>query len=314
MAPKVFVSHASEDKDRFVLEFATKLRSRGVDAWLDRWEMLPGDSLVDKIFEEGIKEAAAVIVVLSRFSVEKPWVREELNAAFVKRVNSGSKLIPVVIDDCQVPEALNSTLWQRVDKLTEYEASLDRIVAAIFGSTDKPPIGQQPQYSKSFVASIGDLSNMDSLVLKLACDDALKTGTDFINPGKVYLVDNKPVVPEAELEDSLEVLDQHGYVELSRTLGAGLSHFRVTTFGFDAYAHACIPNYDEVVAAVVAGIVNKQLHDNVTLEHELGKPRMLIDHILDVLESRRHISQSKMIDGLQRIYNISPTLKRSLRN
>ena len=61
--------------------------------------MLPGDSLVDKIFGEGIKDAKAVIVVLSNFSVEKPWVREELNAAFVKRINNGSKLIPIVIDD-----------------------------------------------------------------------------------------------------------------------------------------------------------------------------------------------------------------------
>jgi hypothetical protein len=72
MAPKVFVSHASEDKDRFVLGFATELRARGVDVWLDKWEMLPGDSLVDKIFEEGIKGASAVIVVLSKFSVQKP--------------------------------------------------------------------------------------------------------------------------------------------------------------------------------------------------------------------------------------------------
>ena len=58
MNPKVFISHASEDKERFVMNFASKLRANGVDAWLDKWEMLPGDSLVDKIFEEGIKEAA----------------------------------------------------------------------------------------------------------------------------------------------------------------------------------------------------------------------------------------------------------------
>ena len=38
-APKVFLSHASEDKDRFVLQFATQLRARGIDVWLDRWEM-----------------------------------------------------------------------------------------------------------------------------------------------------------------------------------------------------------------------------------------------------------------------------------
>ena len=56
-APKVFISHASEDKDRFVLGLATKLRDSGVDAWLDKWEMLPGDSLVDKIFEADGEDA-----------------------------------------------------------------------------------------------------------------------------------------------------------------------------------------------------------------------------------------------------------------
>jgi hypothetical protein len=44
MEPRVFVSHASEDKDRFVLGFARRLRENGVDAWLDQWEMKPGDT------------------------------------------------------------------------------------------------------------------------------------------------------------------------------------------------------------------------------------------------------------------------------
>ena len=48
--------HASEDKERFVLEFASKLRQNGVDAWVDKWEMKLGDSLVHKIFEEGTKQ------------------------------------------------------------------------------------------------------------------------------------------------------------------------------------------------------------------------------------------------------------------
>ncbi|WP_240364837.1 toll/interleukin-1 receptor domain-containing protein [Pseudomonas syringae] len=96
MSPKVFVSHAGEDKDRFVLDFAKQLRANGVDAWLDKWEMLPGDSLITKIFEEGIKDAQAIIVVLSKNSVEKPWVKHELDDACVKRINTGSKLIPLL--------------------------------------------------------------------------------------------------------------------------------------------------------------------------------------------------------------------------
>src|SRR4030081_2036555 len=103
--PKVFLSHASDDKERFVLAFAKRLRDKGVDDWLDKWEILLGDNLVDKIFEEGLKQGAAVIIVLSRLSVEKPWVKEELNASFVARINRQTKIIPVVIDDCTVPES-----------------------------------------------------------------------------------------------------------------------------------------------------------------------------------------------------------------
>jgi histidyl-tRNA synthetase len=114
-APKVFLSHASEDKERFALNFAEKLRKSGVDVWLDKWEMLPGDSLIDKIFEEGIKNAQAIIVILSKNSVSKAWVKEELNAAVVRKINGSSKIVPVLIDDCEVPEALKSTLWERMD-------------------------------------------------------------------------------------------------------------------------------------------------------------------------------------------------------
>ena len=79
--PNVFVSHASEDKDRFVIEFATKLRESGIEAWLDQWEILLGDSLVDKIFEKGIRDAQIVVIVLSRNSIKKPWVKGELEAS-----------------------------------------------------------------------------------------------------------------------------------------------------------------------------------------------------------------------------------------
>jgi hypothetical protein len=49
--------------------------------------------------EEGLKEARAVIIVLSKVSVQKPWVREELNTSVVNRISRGTRLIPVVIDD-----------------------------------------------------------------------------------------------------------------------------------------------------------------------------------------------------------------------
>ncbi len=85
--PKVFIIHASEDKERFVLSFYDRLRAKGIDAWLDTFEMLPGDKLVTKVFEEGLKQSDAVIVVLSAVSTAKPFVRKELDAAVIKSIN-----------------------------------------------------------------------------------------------------------------------------------------------------------------------------------------------------------------------------------
>jgi hypothetical protein len=310
MTPKVFISHASEDKDRFVLKFAEQLRQKGIDAWLDKWEMLPGDSLVDKIFEDGIKEAKTVIVVLSNISVNKPWVKEELNAAVVKKINNRCKLIPVVIDNCEIPEALKSTVWETITDLSAYEASLERIVASIFGVTNKPPIGSPPDYVKSFVSPIAGLNSLDSLILKLSFERALNLNDHILDPKNVFLKDNKWLVPEQELEGSLEILDRNGYIKIPGRIGG--SHYQITTTGFDAYANACIPDYQNIIKTVAFAIVNKGLQSNIELQQELNNPLTLIDHILDILEINNYVSLSRSSGVLTRIYIVSPALKRSL--
>lgn len=157
MAPKVFIIHAGEDKERFVRGFAKRLVEGGIQAWFDEWEIHPGDSLVDRIFEEGVKSADAFVIVLSQYSVSKPWVKEELNAAIVKRVNKGSKIIPVILDDCEVPEALRSTQWQRINDSESYEDELGRIVDALLGVRRAPTLGKLPEVATSIVNTYPDL-------------------------------------------------------------------------------------------------------------------------------------------------------------
>lgn len=142
-APKVFVSHAGEDKP-FVIEFAKRLRENGVDAWVDQWEILPGDKLINKIFEQGIGQCQAFIIVLSLNSVAKPWVSEELDAALVQRIQQQTKIIPIKIDDCVVPVALRATAYLNVNTSTSYDAEFQRILASIFGTEIKPSIGERP--------------------------------------------------------------------------------------------------------------------------------------------------------------------------
>ena len=167
MNPKVFVSHASEDKERFVRDFGIKLRSKGIEAWIDEWEISPGDSLIDRIFEEGIKIAQAIVIVVSKHSISKPWVREELNASMIKKINGISKLIPVIIDECEVPEALHSIAWVRIKDFHNYDNEFERIVMSIYGYSDKPALGATPMYTQTTIDVLPDLTKTDSLVMKL---------------------------------------------------------------------------------------------------------------------------------------------------
>ncbi|WP_223481384.1 MULTISPECIES: toll/interleukin-1 receptor domain-containing protein [unclassified Pseudomonas] len=311
MSPKVFVSHASEDKDRFVLDFAKQLRAHGVDAWLDKWEMLPGDSLVTKIFDEGIKDAQAVIVVLSKNSVSKPWVKYELDAACVKRINTGSKLIPVVIDDCEVPEALKSTLWESIEDTASYQSSLERIIASIFGVSDKPALGKPPAYVGSFGVSVAGHNNVDSLVCKLACDFAIKTGSRHINIS-AFCKDGELVMPEHQLRDSIEFLGEHGTFELQHFLGGEMPSIALTDAGFELYAREHVSNYDAAFSSVVSAIVNNGCTSFSQIKKCLDLTPFLIEHCLRILAGGRKISVTWFIGGDCAISNVSPSLRRTL--
>jgi hypothetical protein len=139
--PRAFISHSSRDR-AFVESFAASLRANGVDAWYSAWEIKPGDSIRAKI-DEGLAGCEFFIIVLSRDSVNRPWVKTELDAATV-RVISGSvrKIIPVRIEDCgEIPPILGSLLWEDFTS-QPYESALNRVIRSIYGIDDRPPLGK----------------------------------------------------------------------------------------------------------------------------------------------------------------------------
>lgn len=308
MTPKVFVVYASEDKSRFAFWFAERLRQHGMHVLLDRWEIHPGDSLVDKIFEDGIKEAQAIIVILSKCSSGKPWV-EELDDACVARIKRLSRLITVAIDGCKTPASLNSADLERFVDGSAYETSLARIVASICG-----PVGVPDTVSalaSSFSGKIGALNEIDSMVLRRSCEAALGSGNRFIKPGNIFPKDGEALLPAPDLDDSLEMLDKDGYIKMLRTIGDGSCHYHITTHGFEVYANACIPGYPDKVAAMISAIARKKIKNNIALQQELNEPQMLIDHMLDRLEISGHLTDINVVDGTCRIYDVTPAMKRS---
>jgi hypothetical protein len=309
MTPRVFVSHASEDKQRFVVTFAARLRENGVDAWLDQWEMKPGDSLVDRIFEQGLKNAQAVVIVLSATSVQKPWVREELNHSVVKRISRGLKIIPVVIDKCEIPECLAATLWQRVDDLQRYDAAFERILDAIFDRSSKPPLGRAPERLADTESKIPTLTGTDLHVLEKVYELAMRN-----EPTGLADLQGVPAlsgVSEQQLRESVEILQEQGYFKVEQFGGSDLTIFLLTN-GFRTWAEAYVPDYKRNLREVGALLVNEGLNGNDQIATRLALPQHYVNGLLDVLEQAGHITTLKFLSGVWEIAVISPMLKRSL--
>jgi hypothetical protein len=108
-AGDVFISYSHEDRDRAQL-FVTAFKKDGLSVWWDA-DLPPGGSW-DRVLEQRLHTARSVVVLWSKVSVTKAWVREEALDAFQRNV-----LIPVLLDDVPPPlgfrhvQALNLVGW-----------------------------------------------------------------------------------------------------------------------------------------------------------------------------------------------------------
>jgi len=138
MKKSVFISHSSADKERFVREFARRLEMEGISVWYDDWEIKPGDSLTQKLFQEGLGKAKALIAVISKNSIKSKWVQEELNRASYKRVGGKFRVIPIILDDCPIPESVKGLVWIKISDLSNYEDVFTKIVSTLKGEDRWP--------------------------------------------------------------------------------------------------------------------------------------------------------------------------------
>jgi hypothetical protein len=123
---RVFVSHSSKDNP-FVRKFVEALEKHLINVWLDKHEIKVGDSLVGKI-SEALEKADYLIIVLSQASVSSRWVQEELNAALTNQIAGKGVVLPVLLEDCELPVLLRNRLY--ADFRTDFNAGLQALLAA----------------------------------------------------------------------------------------------------------------------------------------------------------------------------------------
>jgi tetratricopeptide (TPR) repeat protein len=120
---KVFLSHGSADKAA-VEEVARRLLKEGIEAWLDKWHLIPGDPWQPAL-EKALAESECCVVFVGPSGVG-PWQNEEMRAAIDRRVQERRfRVIPVLLPGAQrakrgsLPTFLVATTW------VEFHDSLD---------------------------------------------------------------------------------------------------------------------------------------------------------------------------------------------
>lgn len=139
---RAFLCHSSGDKPA-VRELYYRLRSNGIDPWLDEEDLLPGQDWQREI-PKAVRESDVVIVCLSRGSVTKTgYVQKEIKFALDVadlQPEGGIFIIPAKLEDCEVPERLSHLHWVNLFEEPGYSLLL-RTLQKIASSL--APIGVQ---------------------------------------------------------------------------------------------------------------------------------------------------------------------------
>lgn len=281
---KIFISHSHADRE-FAQRFATALVAQGQDVWFADWEIGPGDSIVKKIFEEGLRDAAAFAVILSKESVRSPWVREELSVATIRRIEDLTRVIPILKEDVELPTALRTLHW--VDMRSDFDNGVRAVLNVLHGFANKPPLGELPPHLRPIVEPVAGLSRLATAV-GVYLLEATPIDEPFINAVLNTTLAEALKLAPIETNDAVDELETQGLAETNNEFGTDPYSFRfveATYLLYHAFESALSYGPAEDVKVVLAAIAALGSAEGAALEKQtglsIGRLNRAIDYIKD---------------------------------
>jgi predicted nucleotidyltransferase len=212
-APVVFLSYASEDRP-VASRIATSLFDAGIEVFFDDWEMRAGDSIRERI-DAGLGRCTHFIVLLTPHSIGKAWVRAEMDAAFVRRVEGECRFIPLRqgLPAADLPPLLRGLLSPQID---DFEADIRRLIEDIREVDRKPrPLPTAP--ASTVPASEMGLSPAAAEIVELLVRRS-KHGLKFDPQLRADEVQKALGLSDDAIRDAVEELIELGVVEDSKEI------------------------------------------------------------------------------------------------
>ena len=121
----VFISYARKDEE-IARNVAETLQSEGFDVWFD--SSIYAGAQWESMLMSTLSSAKAIVVLWSERSVKRPWVLKEAKMAMNTR-----RLVPIKIDDCELPERFASLQTAMMPGWTGtgHHPELERLLAGL---------------------------------------------------------------------------------------------------------------------------------------------------------------------------------------
>lgn len=315
--PRAFISHASEDKP-FVINYGQELFKNGIEAWVDEWELNAGDSLIQRILDEGIDRAQAFIAVISRNSVVKPWVREELDAGMVRRIDGQCRLIPVILDDVAVPAPLRHIVWLSVRKLG-VDGVIAETVRIVHGraSLSKPPLGSPPKHLSAVVETAvwrGVSDPADQAVLAEIMAELRRSPGARMTTNAIQERCRAAGIDAATFQESMFSLKRTGLVKADNVLNS--TRWWLLEVAPAAWLDAEAANgvdVDEMERRLLIAIVNDDSNSRNDPATYLGVHRGMANALLDRLQQQELLTYRNTGHGPV-VTTVNPLARRVVRD
>ncbi len=261
------------------------MNANGVPLFFDKWDIAPGDSLVEKIFREGLAHSQFFFVVLSQASVNSRWVKEELDVATVRRVEGFTRVVPLLMEDCDIPLSLRSL--RCIDMRKDFDAGVHELTKLVYGINDRPALGPIPLPIQGLEKSIGGLSREASTVGRILLQQTDLDAGSMPQVGGNEIQQLTKLTPQ-EINDAVDELEVNGLAKTIKWLGTAPYDFGVvmlTSVTFREFAEFLDydPNEDiqVVIQAISAtgGLTGEALADQTGLSP--GRLNRAVDYIDD---------------------------------
>lgn len=206
--PRVFLSYSHEESEhgQWVMDIGKLLRKNGVDAYLDKWDLIPGQDTT-YFMESQIRDSDFVILICTPLYAEKSniprggvgYEKNIISAEMLQSSDLRPKFIPILRKgtfDNALPTYLGSKYAIDFREPQNQVGALDELLRAIYKQPhpEKPPIGQNPfenSESKTTISSAAQTVSPSIISTKIQQDQDILVWEKEVSGRFEYLCSNR---------------------------------------------------------------------------------------------------------------------------